>query len=152
MESRFTPGGFFNASKAAKVIRELVFNKDADTSGGVEGLLNTVTRKDWVDPEPNYDYSEPSTLIYYNAQNQIADKEIGVFANHNITHAYLTIFKRVELKNSLALGQYAKGGLKDLVQRNNPRMRAYSELMIAELLAASVDAVKDPVLNYLNIN
>ena len=156
MESRFTPGGFFNASEAALAIRELTFG-DFEVNHSVEGsaakqLLDKVTKEGYKDPEPEYDYSELSTLLYYNQQNQIADKEIGVFANHNITHAYLYNFDQCVLNTPIALGEHCAHGLYDLIQRDNEEARNYSELMIAELLAASVDAVKDPVLNYLHIN
>ena len=151
MEARFTPG-FFNASRAAKGIRELVYGNNKYTNS--KDLLKAVTSKTWVDPEQDYDYSEISSILYYNKQNQIAEKEIGVFANHNTAHAYATLFDKLELSNVVAFGSRASKaeGLKDLVHRNDPKMRQYSELMVAELLAASVDAVKDPVLNYLNIN
>lgn len=156
LESRFTPGGFFNASDAAKAIRELMYGNFKVQSGSLETaysqLLSKVTEDGWKDPEPEYDYSELSTILYYNKQNQIADKEIGVFANHNITHAFLYNFDVCELRNAIAIGEHCDTGLKDLIQRNDDKARQYSELMIAELLAASVDAVKDPVLNYLNIN
>jgi hypothetical protein len=72
-------------------------------------------------------------------------------ANHNTAHAYATLFDKLQLKVPVAFGSHVGDALSDFVHRDNTQMRNYSELMVAELLAASVDAVKDPVLNYLNI-
>nr|DAI58698.1 MAG TPA: hypothetical protein [Crassvirales sp.] len=52
---------------------------------------------------------------------------------------------KYELNSPIAFGNHMDG-LKDLIHSPNAKKTC------AELLAASVDAVKDPVLNYLNLN
>ena len=103
-----------------------------------------------LDPEPNYDPSDPYTIITYNQMNQVAGKLIGVFANQNTNHAFASLMKEFKLKKPLLFcGHTAKEGFGDLLHApkgTNP------DLNIAECLSASVDAVKDPVLNYLNFN
>ena len=106
--------------------------------------------------------------IYFFEQNMAAAKLIGTIANHNISHA---ILQRQDIRYhsvdniSISLGNHVavsarksgenkgedldKGtkldGLKDC-------RGIYISKNIAGFLAASVDAAKKPVLNYLNIN
>lgn len=122
--------------------------KDLSTvaTNNIERLHQIVTQEDWKDPEPNYDPTEPSTLVYYNQQNQLAAKLIGIFANDNTNAALCSLFDKFELKQPITLFGKTR---KDLLHPTNPQ-----EVMdaIHQLIAASVDAVKDPVLNYLNLN
>lgn len=91
----------------------------------------------------NYDYSDPWTMVVYNQQNQIAGKVIGIFANQNVNNAIASLMSEFRLNKPIAFGDHVSQGLSDLL---NP------DSLTKELLAASVDAVKDPVLNFLNIN
>ena len=94
-EQRYTPGGFANASKAARTLRELLF-------GNLEGIVSRGTvdfnaiaeraKDSKSDPEPNYDPSDPMTIITYNQQNQVAGKLIGIFANQNTNHAFSSFY------------------------------------------------------------
>ena len=145
---RYTPGGFVNASNAAAKIKTLVFDKNITADN-----LDLDTLEDKIDsdkdPEPNYDPSDPLTIITYNQQNQVAGKLIGVFANQNANHAFASIMEEFSIKEPIAFGDHVSLGLSDLLHKDN-----YEEvdLNVAEFLAASVDAVKDPVLKYLNFN
>lgn len=112
----------------------------------IDQLRNTVTSENWQDPEPNYDPSEPSTLVYYNQQNQIAGKLIGIFANENTNVALCSLFDRFELTKAIS---FAGKSRKDLLNATNKFVPLDA---VHQLIAASVDAVKDPVLNYLNFN
>lgn len=151
-KERYTPGGFTNASKAARVMRELMFG---DLGGIVDGnqvdfnAINERAKDETTDPEPNYDPSDPWTIIVYNQQNQVAGKLIGIFANQNTNHAFASLMKSFSLNKPIAFGSYASTGLKDFL--NGPT-GVDVDLNVAELLAASVDAVKDPVLNFMNLN
>ena len=148
-EQRYTPGGFANASKAARTLRELLF-------GNLEGIVSRGTvdfnaiaerAKDIKsDPEPNYDPSDPMTIITYNQQNQVAGKLIGIFANQNTNHAFSSLMKEFTLKEPI---RFAGHSYYDLL--HSPE-GIDVDLNVAEFLAASVDAVKDPVLNFLNLN
>lgn len=160
-KERFTPGGFSNASKAAKKLRFLLFGKEK-----VRDLINTTSKtlnlnglesllKTEQDPEPNYDPSDPMTIITYNQQNSVASKLIGIFANQNTNHAFASLMRKFTLKKDSAIlfgnimtGPNYSGRGMDLL--TNPNID--TSLTVAEFLAASVDAVKDPVLNYLNLN
>lgn len=74
---------------------------------------------------------------------------IGVFANQNTNHAFASLMKSFSLVKPIAFGSYATTGLKDFLK--GP-VGVDIDLNVAELLAASVDAVKDPVLNFMNLN
>ena len=98
------------------------------------------------DPEPNYDPSDPMTMIIYNQQNQVAGKLIGIFANQNTNQAFASLMKEFTLKEPI---KFAGHSYYDLLHAPSG---VDVDLNVAELLSASVDAVKDPVLNFLNLN
>jgi hypothetical protein len=102
-----------------------------------------------TDPEPNYDPTDPYTMLVYNQQNQVAAKLIGIFANQNTNHAFASSMDVFELNEPIA---FCGKSLSDLLHKGNPEEAAEIDLNMAEFLAASVDAVKDPVLNFLNLN
>lgn len=148
-EQRYTPGGFANASKAARTLRELLF-------GNLEGIVSRGTvdfnaiaeraKDSKSDPEPNYDPSDPMTIITYNQQNQVAGKLIGIFANQNTNHAFSSLMSEFTLKDPIRFAGHSYNGLLHAPKGIDV------DLNVAEFLAASVDAVKDPVLNFLNLN
>lgn len=159
MTSRYTPGGFENNRDAALKMRILEF-------APVEELLDENGHFSWdkvneyvdrindkndplKDPEPNYVFSDPTALLEYNQQNQIADKLIGIFANENINHAYATTMSELKLVEPIAFGSRAYSGLSDFLHAPEG---VDVDTYVSEYLAASVDAVKDPVLNFLNLN
>ena len=146
---RYTPGGFAGASKAARFIRELLFGpvNEITENGKVSFEKIEERSKDKSsDPEPNYDATDVMTLITYNQQNQVAGKLIGVFANQNTNHAFASLMKSFTLKAPIA---FCGHSYYDLL---NAPTGIDVDLNVAEFLAASVDAVKDPVLNFLNLN
>ena len=146
---RYTPGGFAGASKAARFIREMLFGaiEDITENGKVSfEKINTRAKDKSSDPEPNYDATDVMTLITYNQQNQVAGKLIGVFANQNTNHAFASLMKSLTLKTPIA---FCGHSYSDLL---HAPIGIDVDLNVAEFLAASVDAVKDPVLNFLNLN
>ena len=153
-KQRYTPGGFTNAYKSARVMRELLFG---DLSGIVHNgevdfdALNERASREDLDPEPNYDPSDPMTIIIYNQQNQVAGKLIGIFANQNTNHAFASLMKSFKLGTPISFAghSYGDGIVSDFL---NPPTGVDVDLNVAELLSASVDAVKDPVLNFMNLN
>ena len=146
---RYTPGGFSNASKAARVMRELMFgNVIADHNSSTVDLSSinrAIDEGKLEDPEPNYDPSDPMTIVTYNQQNNVAGKLIGVFANQNTNHAFASLMEEFYLKEAIS---FAGKTYADLLHNSE----IDTSLNVAEFLAASVDAVKDPVLNFLNLN
>lgn len=150
-EQRYTPGGFANASKAARFLRELTFGSLSGITDGNNVDFNAIeerARDKGSDPEPNYDPSDPMTIITYNQQNQVAGKLIGIFANQNTNHAFASLMQAFYLKKPIAFGEHPEG-LSDMLHKTDYEA---IDLNVAEFLAASVDAVKDPVLNFLNLN
>ena len=150
-EQRYTPGGFANASKAARFLRELTFGSLNGITDGNNVDFNAIEERakdKSLDPEPNYDPSDPMTIITYNQQNQVAGKLIGIFANQNTNHAFASLMQAFYLKKPIAFGEHPEG-LSDMLHKTDYEA---IDLNVAEFLAASVDAVKDPVLNFLNLN
>lgn len=150
-EQRYTPGGFANASKAARFLRELTFGSLSGITDGNNVDFNAIEERakdKGSDPEPNYDPSDPMTIITYNQQNQVAGKLIGIFANQNTNHAFASLMQAFYLKKPIAFGEHPEG-LSDMLHKIDYEA---IDLNVAEFLAASVDAVKDPVLNFLNLN
>jgi hypothetical protein len=118
--------------------------KERVTPGGFDNikraakLMRELTGTDNI----NYVYSDPWTMVLYNQQNQVADKLIGIFANQNANHNISLLLKDFYLENAIAFGNHPRG----LNNLKNPNA------LSKELLAASVDAVKDPQLIFLNLN
>ena len=151
VKQRYTPGGFANASKAARLMREL-FHGDLSSvfNGNTVDIAALEQRQDSdTDPEPNYDPTDPYTILVYNQQNQVAGKLIGIFANQNTNHAFASSMDVFELNEPIA---FCGKSFKDLLHKGDKEEAARIDLNMAEFLAASVDAVKDPVLNFLNLN
>ena len=151
VKQRYTPGGFANASKAARLMREL-FHGDLTTvvNGSSIDIQALEQRQDGdTDPEPNYDPTDPYTILVYNQQNQVAGKLIGIFANQNTNHAFASSMDVFELNEPI---EFCGKSYKDLLHKKDKDEAARIDLNMAEFLAASVDAVKDPVLNFLNLN
>ena len=168
-KQRYTPGGFANASEAALRMRVLQFvDVENITTNGVadnkkvDAVMAKIKDKEdpLQDPEPNYDPTDPYTILVYNQQNQLAAKLIGIFANQNTNHAFASSMDEFELIEPIS---FCGKSLKDLLYKPAPNAsqeekerlaatRFEIDLNMAEFLAASVDAVKDPVLNFLNLN
>lgn len=155
MKQRTTPGGFANASKSARIMRELLY-------GSTEGIIDDNKKVNWEalnnrakdkssDPEPNYDPSDPMTIITYNQQNQVAGKLIGIFANQNTNHAFASLMKSFKIYKPIEFAGHSYGDGKFSDFLHAPK-GVDVDLNVAEFLAASVDAVKDPVLNFMNLN
>lgn len=146
---RYTPGGFSNASRAARIMRELLFGKveslHEQGTVNLDAIGKAIDNGLLSDPEPNYDPSDPMTIVTYNQQNQVAGKLIGIFANQNTNHAFASLMEEFYLKEPI---EFAGKSYSDLLYNND----IDTSLNVAEFLAASVDAVKDPVLNFLNLN
>lgn len=150
LKNRVTPGGFKNASEAARVMRELLYGSINEFSNNGEVNFEDVYRrcndKNVEDPEPSYEVFDPMTILNYNQQNQVAGKLIGIFANQNTNYAFTSLMKKCVLSTPIELCGHM---FSDLL--HSPTGRD-SGLTISEYLAASVDAVKDPVLNFMNFN
>lgn len=164
---RLTPGGFKHISKTARTFREIFYNTEKVKGKSISDIEKMCEKSE--DPEPNYSPISVNTLIIYNTLNQIADKLIGLFANHNSNAVISSVMTKLEIKESIKFGSFLNGNVKlfkngkeltnDQLGKNliadeveiNGEKRSITDL-IHEFLAAAVDAVKDPSLNYLGIN
>ena len=150
IKQRYTPGGFANAKKSARLMRELFFGDLTGVyDGGSVDLSALEARQDPdTDPEPNYDPTDPFTMLIYNQQNQVAAKLIGIFANQNTNYAFASNMDVFELNEPI---EFCGHSFKDLLHKDPEDFEKIKSNM-SEFLGASVDAVKDPVLNFLNLN
>lgn len=151
---RYTPGGFAQASRSARVMRELLFGNLADIMQNGNINLSVIDKRiedKAPDPEPNYDPSDPMTIVTYNQQNQVAGKLIGIFANQNTHHAFCSLMSQFRLNAPIEFAghRYGDGSVSDFLHAPEG---VDVDLNVAEFLSASVDAVKDPVLNFMNLN
>lgn len=98
-----------------------------------------------------------STQIKYHNQNMVAGTLIGIFANNNVSHAFLQ-HQDIKLHFTDNKGFVFDNVLIDNGSKSNSLSNIYDRegdlisRRIASFLGASVDAVKDPILNYLNLN
>lgn len=148
-KDRYTPSEFVNSSNSARIMRELFFGDLSKITSNGEVDFDKLNKQASIkeeDPEPNYDPTDIMTIVTYNQQNQVASKLIGIFANQNINYALSTLMQKFYLKKDIS---FCGHSYNDLL--NSPDGIDVSKNM-AEFLAASVDAVKDPVLNFLNLN
>lgn len=150
ISARTTPGGFKNSSLAAKKQRILTNPRYAakiyrDGKIDINKLNELAADKDNEYKEA-YDVTDPSTLLYYNQQNQIAGTLIGMFANHNSNHMFASLAEQMTLSHPIKLCGHSYFDLIHPPKDTDPAW------ITAEFLASSVDAVKDPVLNFLNLN
>ena len=102
-----------------------------------------------------------STQVYFHKQNMTAGKLIGIFANNNTSHSFVNIHNEKHKDNPIeisfgkkaftlnGINYYGWGPIDNLY--SNDGVTPISKV-IASYLAASVDAVKDPVLNKMNLN
>lgn len=152
----FNPGSFDEQKKTSRIIRVL---QEVDTKYTYEQLsklsideLDTILEKSTIKRNIVY----PSTQIYFHKQNMTAGKMIGIFANNNTSHAFLSLQDiRLNLSEDNA---FTFNGVKINKNENNKidaqvgHNGKFISKTIAGFLAASVDAVKDPVLNFMNLN
>lgn len=148
MPIRFTPGGFVNSKIASRIIKGLL---NPELNKSFEELLEEADSLglDMPDYDQTFDAVNPLTTCIFNERNSIASKTIGIFANHSTNMVYSQALYSMSLKTDKEISMMVNGKLakySDLIHNED------GKLYIAELLAASVDAVKDPVLNFLNIN
>ena len=135
---RYTPGGFPTGKEAALKMNAIKYTDKYNKSNIKDILTDEITE----DYEPVYDLTNPYTIAIYNARNIVASKVIGIAANHSTNYAYSKTLGDVTLNTPITLFDKS---LNDL----NCKEGGW---MLAEFLASSVDAIKAPVLIFLNIN
>ena len=156
--SRTTPGGFDNAKAVSKEMYYL--NEEAEENESIADALSAARKRGMGDAiVSDNDFSEPLMLVRYNRQNQIASKLIGIFANHSTNNIFSQLLDKFSLGHGIdengkgydhRIVMFGRFG-EYLVYHDDQETKEQTDKLMAELLAASVDAVKDPVLDNLNI-
>ena len=162
--ARYTPGGFTNAIVDADILKSILYSdnipketlkrvigkESIDSITDAENFVKNAEKEDLVALDVNKDVTNVLTTCDYNTRNRVASKVIGIMANHNTNAVYSKAMNRLALRSPIKIFGYV---LQELNGENdtNGTHRDYM-LTLAELLASSVDAVKTPVLNFLNIN
>ena len=122
---------------------------------------------DKISNKSQLDILDFTTQISLHKQNMTAAKLIGIIANHSTNHAVrqntkielsplelVVTDKETGEKSLKSFDRFKLNGrfLTSLHDIINPTQTAYISKNYASFLAASVDAVKDPVLSFFNLN
>ena len=171
VDKMFNPGSFDPQKKASLIVRCL---KNASNKLNYQEL-NKKSLDELEDYLKSISIGEElnilnvATQVRFFEQNMTAGKLIGMFANNNVSHAFgqmhnVKVNPTEEEKATEGirmifperLNMYFAGvnliGSKRIDDIYALDKATYISKNIAGFLAASVDAVKDPVLNYLNLN
>lgn len=157
-EQLFTPGNFNTLKKLGYSIQGARRTKE----GRYIDKLNEYLESDDIEQIKQDGYEETNmisvtTQIDFHKQNMVASKMIGVFAQANVSHAFCSMGE-----NYINVKDYGfriiEDGVDHLIQGTVRIDDIYAfngqkiSENLAQLLASSVDAVKDPILNLININ
>lgn len=155
----FTPGNF-DEPKRLGYLMACLDNMDIKDNASMLKAYRELSGKS-IDELKDLSYKNSSLLyndvqLKFHKQNMVAGKLIGVFAQSNTSHVIVNFAKNPMLyvsgENSFTLnGNFINGSVKIDSEYGNDNITRESEIL-AQLLASSVDAVKDPVLNLMNIN
>jgi hypothetical protein len=160
------PGNFNDQKKVGRIIRLLKDNA-ADTETGevyTYEYLNSLDINELdglLENAEQHNTTLPSSKIYFQRQNMQGTQMVGIFANNNVSHAFMT-FQKVGInlqKNPLYDNTFNFEGVligdEDNPTILDPQKGFNGQLIsktVASFLAASVDTAKDPVLSDLNVN
>lgn len=148
------PGSFDPQKRTARMIT-ILKNPDLKNTYGDLANKSLDELSDLSDSTSGRNIVYSSTQTYLHKQNMTAGKLIGIFANNNTSHAFMSLqdihlnldlpfrFDGVEISNA------SHNRLDNILALDNKTLISKN---IAGFLAASVDAVKDPVLNFMNLN
>lgn len=154
MDKMFNPGSFDVQKKSARIIEILKATNKYSYEDLSKMNLNQLDEISESTSGRNIIFS--TTQAYFHKQNMTAAKLIGIFANNNTSHAFLSL-QDIYLKpgkdysftfNGVTVSDSENNKIDALVGKDGTLISK----TIAGFLAASVDAVKDPVLNFMNLN
>ena len=152
------------ANMSPKDIEENLQQRALEIYNELKGL-STSSLKEIGYQKKNLIYAD--TQMDFHRQNMVAAKLIGVFAQANVSHAFIGLKDCEGNPCTLNLTSLANDDAKEdlafvlnnKIMEGNVYVDRYmnydgvrESALLASLLAASVDAVKDPVLNLMNIN
>lgn len=154
MSKIFNPGSFDVQKKAARIIN--ILKSGATNYSYNELSAMSLDKLDTLmESGSNRNIIFSSTQVYFHKQNMTAGKLTGVFANNNTSHAFLSM---QDITLNLGDEGFMFNGYLVNDKINNKLDSLYAKdgslisKTIAGFLAASVDAVKDSVLNFMNLN
>lgn len=154
MHKMFNPGSFNVQKKSARIIN--ILKATNKYSYAQLSAMKLEELEKIVESSSNLNIVFPSTQVYFHKQNMTAGKLIGIFANNNTSHAFLSMqdihFNIDDEKAFTFNGITINNTQNNKVDALESKDGTLISKTIAGFLAASVDAVKDPVLNYMNLN
>lgn len=140
-----------------KHVGYMIAAMDNGTQYDSASKMNTGALKDAAYTNKYLQYAD--TQMQFHKQNMVAAKLIGVFAQANVSHAIVgmsDVPAEIQIPEG---GAFTVNGQSYFEQHRYRVDQEYGldnatriSAVLAQLLASSVDAVKDPVLNLLNIN
>lgn len=154
------PGGFDYLKRAARIVNILESNYELDLrryldipSGSVVPRLLSMSLEELDSfaekTKKSLDPISPRTQVQLHQQNMSGAKLIGIYANHNASHA---LMQHTDLglndNGSFILNGKRLTSLHSIMNTD----KEYISKNTANFLAASVDNVKDPVLDSINQN
>ena len=148
----FNPGSFDVQKKSARIINVL---KSTNKYSYEElSKMSLKQLEALAESGSNRNIIFSGTQVYFHKQNMTAGKLIGIFANNNTSHAFISM---QDISLNLEEGFMFNNVPVDNMRNNkldalHGKDGSLISKTIAGFLAASVDAVKDPVLNAMNLN
>ena len=168
------PGNFNIQKKTGRIIKVL------KAQARDESIVNPVTKKPWTYEELSdlsdknginaldsileeadiHSVTLATTKIYFQQQNMQGTQMVGIFANHNTSHAFVS-FQKIGINcikdkydnsfyfNGIKIGDPTQMIVLDEMAGFDGKLISKT---IAEFLAASVDTAKDPTLKDMNVN
>ena len=154
----FRPQSFEEQRHTAKIVNAAKASKgDKNATYASYSKLKNEELDKKIGDKTNRSILFTSTQVMYHNQNMVAGSLIGIFANNNVSHAFVQE-QDIKLQFRGDNGGFTFDGIKVTNEENNSisevkdRNGDLISRRIASFLGASVDAVKDPILNYLNLN
>ena len=159
---QLNPGNFEGPKKTARILNIL---SSGEYTSFEELNKLSLEELDKISNRDALDILDYSSQIALHNQNMTAAKLIGIIANHSTNHAVrqrtdielkdITITKEINGESkSFTYPRFKLDGksYKSLHSILTPEGDSYISKRYASFLAASVDAVKDPVLSFFNLN
>ena len=168
VDKMFNPGSF-DVQKRTALMVQILKSPNVDKNEDY-GSLNKLSLEQLEDKLKELNAANDNNICYISTQvkffqqNMTAGKLIGIFANNNVSHAFIQLQNEDEYDSEKSIKMNFDPELNlsfdgiplgtDMVLDRIHALdgKTYISKNIAGFLAASVDAVKDPVLNHLNLN
>ena len=153
MAEMFNPGGFEQQKRMGYMIQAY---KTSDKSWKELSGMSTKELKSLASTKKNLIYFGDNAQFY--KQNAAAGSLIGIFAVNRVAHSFL-VDDRYQLDVDGTIGEDSSFMIDGMLFKGRmdidstvDRLGNSITKIFASLVASSVDAVKDPVLNLMNIN